>query len=265
MEIRICGDYEDMSVQVAEFIADYVNRKPEAVLCFPAGETPGGTFRRLIEFVRDGRLDLSRCTFIGLDEWVGMDRFDDGSCKGFMYDKLFTPLSIPESNIYFFDACSEDLERECERMNRIIAAKGGIDLLYVGLGMNGHIGLNEPGSDLNSYSHVVELDAVTKTVGQKYFTEKTSLDKGITLGMKHLLEAETALLAVSGAKKAAIVKEVVRGGATNRVPGSILQMHANGYLYLDRGAASEVTVNETEALKDTETSGHQSQAESGSR
>lgn len=240
MEIRICENYEEMSLQTAAFIADYVNRKPEAVLCFPAGETPAGTFRRLVEWAREGKVDFSRCSFIGLDEWAGLDRFDDGSCQGFLYDKLFTPLSIPEDNIHFFDACADDLELECKRMDGIIAAKGGIDLMYVGLGMNGHIGLNEPGADLDSYSRVVELDAVTKSVGQKYFAKPTKLDKGITLGMKHLLEAETVLLAASGVKKAAIVKEVVRGEPTNRVPGSIMQLHANGYLYLDREAASEI-------------------------
>jgi glucosamine-6-phosphate isomerase len=240
MEIKVCGDYEDMSRQVAEFITDFVFRKPDAVLSFPAGETPVGAFKRLIEFAQDGRVDFSKCTFIGLDEWVGMNRHDDGSCKGFMYDKLFEPLSIPESNILFFDARAQDLEKECARMDCLIAGKGGIDLMYVGLGMNGHIGLNEPGVDMDTYSHVVELDTVTQTVGQKYFSSQTKLEKGITLGMKHLLEAETALLAVSGAKKAAIVKEVARGEVSNRVPGSILQKHANGYLYLDRDAASNI-------------------------
>ncbi|WP_274650990.1 glucosamine-6-phosphate deaminase [Paenibacillus humicola] len=240
MEVRICRDYEEMSLRIAEFIADYVARKPDAVLCFPAGETPAGTFRRLVEFARDGRFDCSRCSFVGLDEWAGIGRHDDGSCMGFMYDRLFTPLSVPESRIHFFDALAEDLEAECRRIDEIVAAKGGVDLMYVGLGMNGHIGLNEPGADPESYSHVAVLDAVTKTVGQKYFTGRVSLDKGITLGLRHMLEADTVLLAASGAKKAPVVGKVVHGDVTSRVPGSLVRRHASGFLYLDDAAAAEL-------------------------
>ncbi|TJY42879.1 glucosamine-6-phosphate deaminase [Cohnella pontilimi] len=242
MNIQLGEDYEDMSRQTAEFIAAYVRRKPDAVLCFPAGDTPVGTFRRLIELSRERQVDFSRSKWVGLDEWAGMGRLDDGSCQGFMYDNLFTPLAILEENIFFFDACAPDLARECVRMDETVSRLGGIDLMFVGIGMNGHIGLNEPGTNIDSYSHVVELDSVTRTVGQKYFSREIKLEQGITLGMRHLMEAETALLAVSGSKKAGIVRQALEGPVSEKVPGSYLQKHRNSHVFLDREAASELDI-----------------------
>jgi glucosamine-6-phosphate isomerase len=242
MQINIYKDYDEMSREAAEFIIRFVRTKPDALLCFPAGESPAGTFKYLVQASYEGKVDFSRCRFVGLDEWVGFDENDKGSCKYFMYKNLFEPLSIKQSNIVFFDACSKDLKTECTRVDGFIALNGPIDLMLVGVGMNGHIALNEPGISFDLYSHVVDLDPVTMTVAQKYFDQETKLEKGISLGLRHLNEAGTAVLIANGRKKAGILKNALIGKVSNQVPASILQLHKNSFIFLDKDAAAELTV-----------------------
>lgn len=238
MEIKVYQNYEEMALHIAGYIADFVHRKPDALLCFPSGDTPSGVFKQLVVMDREGKVDFRHCTFVGLDEWVGLGRDDQGSCEGFMYDHLFVPLGIDESSIHFFDAKAADLRAECIRMDRLMEQKGPIDLMFLGIGMNGHLGLNEPGVDFASTSSVVQLDEVTRSVGQKYFQNQTRLERGITLGIKQIMDSRTVILGASGAKKANIVRQAVRGEVTNRVPGSILQRHGHSVVFLDREAAA---------------------------
>ena len=123
-------------------------------------------------------------------------------------------------------------------MDTIIAEKGGIDLMIVGIGMNGHIGFNEPGTPFNILSHVAELDGTTKSVGQKYFKEKIILHQGITIGLRHLLNAKKVFLIADGTRKAAVIKKTVEGEVNENFPASIMQQHANGFVVVDEGAAS---------------------------
>src|SRR5688500_3262409 len=135
------------------------------------------------------------------------------------------------------DSNAANLEDECFKAEQYIKSHGVIDIAILGLGVNGHIGYNEPGSAASLRSHIVELDAVTKQVGQKYFYEKKELSQGVTLGFATLLEAKYIFLLASGAQKAAIVKEVIEGPITEQVPGSILRRHSTPPVYLDREAA----------------------------
>jgi glucosamine-6-phosphate isomerase len=238
MEIRVYDDYDAVSLHTASIIADYVKMKPNAILCLPAGDTPAGAFRHLVQLNEVGDIDFKHCTFLGLDEWVGLGRHDNGSCTHFMYDHLFTPLGIAESQIQFFDAIAEDLPEECHRIDEWILKNGPIDLMYLGLGLNGHIGLNEPGVDVWSSAHLVQLDESTKSVAQKYFAKQTPLQSGVTLGIKQIMETNVVILGVSGIKKANVVKNVVQGEISNQLPASILRNHKHSILVLDRLAAS---------------------------
>ncbi|HHW47586.1 MAG TPA: glucosamine-6-phosphate deaminase [Clostridiaceae bacterium] len=238
MDINIFKDYDELSRKTADFISNFVNNNPKALLCFPAGDSPLGTFKKLVEYSNEGIVSFKYCRFVGLDEWVGMEKNNEGSCKYFIYKNLFEPLCIDETNICFFDACSKDLISECKRIDKYILNNGGIDLMLLGVGMNGHIGLNEPGVSFKSYSHVTELDDITVKVAQKYFKEKKMIKKGITLGIKHVMDAKTVVLLANGIKKADIVKKLAKGEVTNKIPASILQMHKNSYLFLDKEAAS---------------------------
>ncbi len=233
MDITISESYEALSANVAKEVIELVHRKTNAVLCFPSGDTPMGLFKVLVNAKREGKVDFSGCAFIGLDEWLGMDESDEGSCKYFIYSELFIPLGLSPEQTYFFDAKAADLPKECNRIDQVIFEKGGIDLMVLGIGMNGHLGLNEPGISPDNYSHVMELDKVTKVVGQKYFPAETLLSKGISLGIRHIMESNRVILMANGKRKSDIVRLVVEGKISNQIPASLIRNHPNAALYLD--------------------------------
>ncbi|GAB2600719.1 glucosamine-6-phosphate deaminase [Spirosoma areae] len=217
-----------------------MNQKPNALLCLASGDTPIETYHRFVALAKAGRVDVSQCTFVGLDEWVGFGPDDAGSCSYYVFRDLFTPLDLRPEQVYIFNAKASDLTAECAKIDALIDRHGGLDLLLVGMGMNGHIALNEPGTPFTNGCHVVELAESTKTVGQKYFTQETTLAQGITLGLRHLTEAREVILLVSGAKKASMLRQALTGPITEEVPASILQTHANGQIWVDEGAGSLV-------------------------
>ena len=237
MKINIFPDYEKLSQKTAAFIVDAVNQKPDGLYCLPAGHTSLGTFQCLIETAAKGQVDFHRCQWVSLDEWVDLP-VPDGSCKHFLMQHFFEPLQIKPSQITFFDGKAADLKAECDRIDDFIKQNGPIDLMLLGLGMNGHLGLNEPGSSSDSSSHVVMLDGVTKVIGQKYFQKPVVLEKGITLGLSQIMLTRTVLLQVSGSNKASIVRNLVENVVSKELPASILKLHQQSLLFLDRAAAS---------------------------
>lgn len=238
MNLKIYEDYQDLSQAAAGTISQLIKANPEAVICLPSGDTPRLMCKLFVEQVNAEKIDLSHVTFIGLDEWVGIPPENEGSCEYFFQYELFKYLPVSKQQIYLFDGLSNDLEYECSKMNSIILEKGGIDLMVVGVGMNGHIGFNEPGVSFENYCHTTDLDATTTTVGQKYFKSAMPLQKGVTLGLKHLAESKEVLLVANGFKKADIIKKTVEGEITNLVPASIMQTHNNGFIMIDKEAAS---------------------------
>jgi glucosamine-6-phosphate isomerase len=175
-----------------------------------------------------------------LDEWVGVELDNEGSCHYFLHNTIFIPLEIEATQIHVFDAMANDIEQVCKKMDSIIESKGGIDLMLVGIGMNGHIGFNEPGVSFANYSHVINLDETTLTVGQKYFSTATNISKGITLGLQHLMESQKVILIANGEKKATIIKKMIEENITNQIPSTIMQQHSNGYIFLDEAAATQL-------------------------
>lgn len=226
-----------MSDAAANEVIELVKNKPEAVICMASGETPRLTCKLLVEKAITQKADLSHITFIGLDEWVGIPPENEGSCHHFFFTEVFKPLNFGADQIHLFDGMSADQEDECRKMDATIFAKGTIDLMIVGIGMNGHIGFNEPGVSFNNYSHVIDLDDMTISGGQKYFDTPVTLQKGITLGLKHLQESKKVLLLANGTKKAAVIKQTVEGEITNKFPASIMQTHTNGFVMIDEEAA----------------------------
>lgn len=229
-----------MSKAAADLVAAHLAEKPTSLIVFPSGESPSGMLKYLVEYAKEGKADFSQCTVIGLDEWVGMDERDYGSCKHYLHTNFFDHLDLDPERVVMFDAKAEDLEAECERINQFISSHGGLDVMIVGIGMNGHLGLNEPGTPFDLYAHLSELAPVTVEVGQKYFKQETVLTQGITLGLQHLREAKTAVLIASGAKKAGIIAESLQGVVGTDVPASILQTIPHARIMLDSGAASQL-------------------------
>ncbi|HVW95506.1 MAG TPA: glucosamine-6-phosphate deaminase [Mucilaginibacter sp.] len=238
MNVLIHKNYDGMCRAAADIIIEQIKLKSDALICLTSGDTPAGVYRMLVEDARQGKVDFSQCYFVGLDEWVGMDKNDEGSCTNFLYDAFFTPAKISPSRMMVFDAKASDLDASCAAMDAFIKEKGLLTMMLVGVGMNGHIGLNEPGADFNAYAHHSPLDPVTVAVGQKYFKSKTVLTEGITLGLQHLRDAGIPMLLASGKKKAEIIFKALNGEVTPDVPASIFQTLPSAYVMLDEEAAS---------------------------
>jgi galactosamine-6-phosphate isomerase len=238
MQVKIYDDYESLSAAAADEIISLVKNKPGAVLCLASGDTPRLTCILAAEQAIKQKIDFSGCTFIGLDEWVGVPPDNEGSCHYFFQQHLLGPLKMEAANIHLFDALSDNLEKQCKAMDDSIAAKGGIDLMIVGIGLNGHIGFNEPGVSFDSYSHAIDLDPITLSVGKKYFSTAVKLGKGITLGLKHLMQTKKVLLIANGVKKAEVIKQTIEGTVNNSFPASIMQTHPQGIVMADQEAAS---------------------------
>ena len=241
MQLRCYKDYKTLSMQVATEIVAMVKQKPDAVLCFASGDTPRLAYALLSEIAAKEGVDFSRSVFIGLDEWVGVSPENEGSCSCFLHKTIFKPLNISSGQIHLFNALSGNLVGECAKMDKVIFEKGGIDLMIVGVGMNGHIGFNEPGVSTDKYSHVINLDNTTQTVGQKYFQKPVLLKQGITLGLKHLTEAKKVILMANGIKKAEVIKKAIEEEVNNNMPASIMQNHPAGIVMIDEEAASLLT------------------------
>jgi len=207
----------------------------QPLLCPASGDTPAGLFKAMANTYRPSQ--YAGWSFVGLDEWVGLNGADEGSCRYSINRDLFRPLGISENNICFFDGRSKDLPGECLRAEQFIRGKNGIDVAILGVGMNGHVAMNEPGSAIDSRTRVVTLHPVTKKVGQKYFNQPQVLDEGITLGIGTLLESRHIILMVSGKHKAVIVQKMLEQPVTNELPASLLLQHPSVTLFLDADAA----------------------------
>jgi glucosamine-6-phosphate isomerase len=237
MKQIIYNDYTELSVKTAEQIAAIISKKPDALLCFPAGETSVGTFKHLIELTKKGKISFKESKIVGLDEWANIGAMKSENCFSFLKKHFFDHIDFSEENLCFFDGESANLEKECLKTDDFIKRSGPIDMILLGAGMNGHLGLNEPGTSFDLYSHIVTLDETTKVVGQKYFSGKVTLTKGITLGLKYIMEAKTVILQLNGNRKAEVVKRLINSEVSTDFPASAIKMHENSFLLLDKEAA----------------------------
>jgi glucosamine-6-phosphate isomerase len=243
MKIVVNESYDTMSVEAASEILQLMEPLPSPLICTASGDTPAGLYREIVEQVKKKKIDSNGWHFVGLDEWMGMNGYDEGSCRYYIDQQVFDPLNVPIKRIAFFDGTAIDPVRECERVERFIASRKGIDIAILGLGMNGHIGMNEPGTPASLRSHVAELAPMTQEVGQKYFKSKTRLTQGLTLGIATILEAKHIFLLVSGAKKASIVSRMVSEEISEQLPCTLLRNHKGLRISLDREAAAELPNN----------------------
>ncbi len=242
MKIIVADTYEAMSKQVADDIIELIRQVKQPLICTASGDSPAGLYKELVQRVNAKEIDLSDWFFVSLDEWAGMNGNDEGSCRFHLNNQLFNALKIVEERIYFFDGRGTDLQEQCTGIENFIKAHGGIDLAIVGLGMNGHVGMNEPGTSAASRSHVADIDPVTQKTGQKYFKEPRSLPQGITLGLATIMEAKHIILLVSGRHKAGIVQQVLKQEISAALPASLLRNHPGLQVYLDKEAASLINL-----------------------
>ena len=238
MEVKIFDDYNAMSAATADIIIDCVKNKPNALLAFATGNTPILTYKLLAEKVKQQNIDVIKCFCIGLDEWLGVPPTVKGSCHYDLHEHVFKPLGLKQSQIHLFDGLAADIPSECKKMNELVREYGGVDCLLAGIGVNGHIGFNEPGVDPTLEAHDQLLHATTLVSGQNYFKKVTRLEKGLTLGLSQAMNAKKFLIVANGKSKADIIKKTVKGEVTNEVPASYIQKCENGIVIIDKDAAS---------------------------
>ncbi len=242
MKLNVYPDNQTLSAQVANEVITLIKRKPNAVFCMASGDTPRLACQLIAQRAIDEGIDFSKSTFVGLDEWLGIPPDNVGSCHYFFKTLLIEPLGLSPNQTFLFDALAKDPPEECRKMDERISNKGGIDFMVVGIGMNGHIGFNEPGISFDLYSHVADLDNTTITVGQKYFNSPIELRQGVTLGLKHLMDSKRVILMANGVKKARVIAEATGGQVRNQFPATIIQGHQNAEVAIDLEASSELNL-----------------------
>jgi glucosamine-6-phosphate isomerase len=240
MTLHVFETHDALSLAVANEIIHRLKSKPASVICLATGDTPLKSYQILVELITKNKVDMSKAHFVALDEWVGVPPENPGSCRYFLTKNLFSPLNITPDHIHLFNALSPDINKECSAMNETLKTLGGIDLMIVGIGMNGHVGFNEPGVSINNYAHVIGLDEITQSVGQKYFDQPMKLSQGITMGWQNILEARTVILMANGQKKSDIMKRAVEEEISENCPATILRKHADSYFYIDALAAGKL-------------------------
>lgn len=238
MQLEVYHNHEEQSNSAAELMIETIINKPNAVITLATGDSPKLAYQLFVEKVIDQGVDISQVFFTGLDEWVDVAPTNPGSCHFFLHQYIFSPLKLPASQYHLFKSAGDTAGADCQQMNQVLSAKGGIDLMVVGVGMNGHIGFNEPGASLENEAHVAQLEPVTLQVGQKYFDGKTPIQKGMTLGLKQVMGARTLLAMANGEKKASIMQTALEGTISNQVPISLIRQHTDGIVMLDEAAAS---------------------------
>ena len=219
-------NYDKLSAIAANIIAAQVIVKPNCVLGLATGSSPLGTYAKLAEKCDAGEVSFAEVTSVNLDEYVGLDGTSDQSYRYFMDHNLFCNINIDDENTYVPNGCAEDLKAEGEAYDAFIKELGGIDLQLLGIGLDGHIGFNEPADYFVAETHEVVLDESTIEANARFFASKEDVPtKAITMGMMSIMQAKKILLIANGAKKKDILDKAFYGPITPYVPASILQLH----------------------------------------
>jgi len=239
MKIYRAKDYKDMSRKAANILSAQVILKENSVLGLATGSSPIGVYQQLIEWYRKGDIDFSHVTTINLDEYCGLPPSSKQSYRYFMNVNLFDHINIEPENTHVPNGVSPDAKQECSRYENLIRRVGGIDMQLLGLGHNGHIGFNEPGSAFEAETHCVDLSESTIEANKQYFGSAEEMPRqAYTVGIKTIMQARRIVVVVSGESKAGIVRDALFGPITPQVPASVLQLHNNVTLVGDEAALS---------------------------
>lgn len=235
---EVMATAEALAERAAEVILSTVRARPEALLCLPTGATPVPTYARLAEHGRRERGVFSAIRILQLDEWGGLPVGHQATGRAFMEAQVVGPWGLRTEQLTSFLSAPPDGAAECLRIKRWLDENGPIDLCVLGLGANGHLGLNEPGPELTAHAHVATLSQSTRQ-----HTMLTGCDTaglyGLTLGIADILHAKQVLLLVSGAHKAAPLRELREKAITTRLPASFLRLHAHAKILCDAAAWAE--------------------------
>lgn len=241
MKIINARDYQELSQKAAEMIIKQIKTKPNSILGLASGNTVIGLYRELGRAYQAGQISFIEASTFNLDEYVGLAVDEKNSCHYHMDEHLFKQTDFKVENIHLPNGVAEDLEAECVCYENLIKQAGGIDLQILGIGLNGHLGFNEPGSSFNSITRIVDLTKGTRQANAKNFINIKEVPKqAITMGIATIMQARQIILLANGRQKAGIIKRALQGEVTIKVPASVLQKHNNTAVILDEEAASKL-------------------------
>ncbi len=241
MELIIVKDYSELSVLGADFVVKQIEEKPDSVLGLATGSTPLGLYQYLIKLNKEKKISFKKVKSFNLDEYYGLSPNDPQSYRYFMDKNLFSQLDIDLKNTHVPGGLipKKDIDKSCREYDSLILKAGGIDLQILGIGDNGHIGFNEPGSPLNSKTRLVKLTPETIKANSRFFKNKNEVPKeAISMGLATIFCAKKIVLLASGKDKAKAIKKLFESRPTPNLPASILVNHFDATVIADKQAAS---------------------------
>lgn len=258
MKLVIKENYDLLSQWAAEYIANSINSfKPTAekpyVLGLPTGSTPLGTYKELIKLNKADKVSFANVVTFNMDEYVAIPKDHPESYHSFMFENFFNYIDIKKENINILDGNAADLDKECEAYEAKIKAVGGIELFLGGMGADGHIAFNVPGSSLQSTTRLVNLNYDTIIANSRFFDNDLSQvpKQALTVGVKTVLDSKEVLIVVNGYKKARALQNVVENGMNHMWTLSALQAHPNGVVVCDEDATMELKVGTVKYFKES--------------
>ncbi|HOJ31721.1 MAG TPA: glucosamine-6-phosphate deaminase [bacterium] len=241
MRVIIRKTYEEISVEAAKLVTSRIEKKPEFVLGLATGSSPLGLYRELINLNKKGVVSFKKVKTFNLDEYYGLKGDHPQSYRYFMNTNLFDHIDIDKANTMVPDGTAQDWEEFCRHYEQKIKEAGGIDLQVLGIGSDGHIAFNEPGSSLASRTRLVALDAQTIEDNSRFFEDKNQVPRfALSMGVGTILEAKEIILIANGKNKAKAIAQAIEGPLTSMISASALQMHPKVSYFLDEEAASEL-------------------------
>jgi glucosamine-6-phosphate deaminase len=244
MEIVILASPDAVCAAGAEAVARLLARKPVAVLALPTGATPRPLYAELVRRHREEGLSFARATTFNLDEYVGVAPDHPGSFRRYMDEALFRHVDLPPARAHLPDGLAADVPAACSAYEAAIAAAGGLDLVLLGLGEDGHVAFNEPTSSLASRTRIKTLSAASRAANQAAFGPDPVPGHVVTMGIATILESRRCLLLAHGARKARALAAMVEGPVTSMVPASALQLHASVTVLCDEAAAADLALRD---------------------
>jgi len=223
---------------VARLWCDRLRTNPRLRLCLPAGHTPVPIFSAMVKAVQQGRVSFREAEVFTLDEFGALPARDPGRCARQLRRFLIDQIDLPAERFHFLNTEADDLVAECNRYD--VAIGEGFDLTLLGVGLNGHLGMNEPGTPAESITHRVELHRTTVEASRRYLTHAQAPTWGATVGLKHLLGSTEVWLLACGTAKAEIISRTMRDEITPDVPASLLRVHPNSFLFVDAAAGAGI-------------------------
>lgn len=241
MRVILLENYDELSEKAADIVASQIADKPDSVLGLATGSTPLGTYTNLIKMYNKGKIDFTEVKSFNLDEYYPIKKDNPQSYAKFMNDNFFSHINIKHENVHIPNGETDNPEAECEAYEKAIEENGGVDLQILGIGQNGHIGFNEPDTNLNEFTHLTKLTENTIKANSRFFDSYDKVPKNaLTMGITTILKARKIVLLVSGANKSNVVDELLNDKINTSVPATLLKVHPDVVLLCDKSSYSNI-------------------------